>query len=58
MDINIKILIQSLDSPMKPIRKDWVYRCPCCNEYLGVLGCKRYEKCNKCNQKLNWEHLV
>ena len=58
MDINIKIFWQSLDTPRKPTREDWIYHCPSCGGYIGVVGCKRIERCNKCNQKFDWKNVV
>ena len=57
MDININISITSKETAIKPKREDWIYHCPICNGYIGVIGCKEVERCKHCFQKLDWKNV-
>lgn len=58
MDINIVLSVISKETPINPKRKDWIYRCPICEGYIGIIGCKEIERCKHCFQKLNWKHVM
>lgn len=58
MEVNINIFFTSTETPLKPKREDWSYRCPRCNGFIGLIGFPKIERCEHCSQKFDWKNVV